>query len=167
MNLYGFANGDPVNFSDPFGLCPPEITGRPCGLGEGLKVFAGNFVAGMGAMPGDAETGPGWRTGALVSALMPGLGRGGGAAFARAPATAMGRSIQSLKEFLDEGVGAWQRTSSHAEAATGRAYRGGTSIEEVFVNQDTGQQLVRHTIMRDDEILHETFRNVARFGGHE
>jgi RHS repeat-associated protein len=22
MNLYGFANGDPVNFSDPFGLCP-------------------------------------------------------------------------------------------------------------------------------------------------
>ena len=24
LNLYGFANGDPVNFSDPFGLCPPE-----------------------------------------------------------------------------------------------------------------------------------------------
>jgi RHS repeat-associated protein len=23
LNLYGFANGDPVNFSDPFGLCPP------------------------------------------------------------------------------------------------------------------------------------------------
>jgi hypothetical protein len=23
MNLYGFAGGDPVNFSDPFGLCPP------------------------------------------------------------------------------------------------------------------------------------------------
>ena len=21
--MYGFANGDPVNFSDPFGLCPP------------------------------------------------------------------------------------------------------------------------------------------------
>ena len=24
MNLYGFAGGDPVNFSDPFGLCPPK-----------------------------------------------------------------------------------------------------------------------------------------------
>lgn len=24
MNLYGFAAGDPVNFSDPFGLCPQE-----------------------------------------------------------------------------------------------------------------------------------------------
>jgi len=24
MNLYGFGGGDPVNFSDPFGLCPPQ-----------------------------------------------------------------------------------------------------------------------------------------------
>ena len=24
MNLYGFAAGDPVNYSDPFGLCPPK-----------------------------------------------------------------------------------------------------------------------------------------------
>jgi hypothetical protein len=24
LNLYGFAKGDPVNYSDPFGLCPPE-----------------------------------------------------------------------------------------------------------------------------------------------
>ncbi len=26
LNLYGFANGDPVNFSDPFGLCVPWCT---------------------------------------------------------------------------------------------------------------------------------------------
>jgi RHS repeat-associated protein len=30
LNLYGFAGGDPVNFSDPFGLCPEHITGVPC-----------------------------------------------------------------------------------------------------------------------------------------
>ena len=31
MNLYGFAGGDPVNHSDPFGLCPGEIaSGKIC-----------------------------------------------------------------------------------------------------------------------------------------
>jgi uncharacterized protein RhaS with RHS repeats len=24
LNLYGYANGDPINFSDPFGLCVEE-----------------------------------------------------------------------------------------------------------------------------------------------
>jgi uncharacterized protein RhaS with RHS repeats len=38
LNLYGFANGDPVNFSDPFGLCP---TG--CVL-EGAGVVAAGLV---------------------------------------------------------------------------------------------------------------------------
>ena len=28
LNLYGFASGDPVNFSDPFGLCPPRDENR-------------------------------------------------------------------------------------------------------------------------------------------
>jgi hypothetical protein len=28
--LYGYAGGDPINFSDPFGLCPIEKDGIPC-----------------------------------------------------------------------------------------------------------------------------------------
>jgi RHS repeat-associated protein len=31
VNLYGYAGGDPINNSDPFGLCPAALTGRPCG----------------------------------------------------------------------------------------------------------------------------------------
>lgn len=27
LNLYGYANGDPVNYSDPFGLCPKSVGG--------------------------------------------------------------------------------------------------------------------------------------------
>ena len=34
MNLYGFAGGDPVNFSDPFGLCPPKNEDKSdCAMG--------------------------------------------------------------------------------------------------------------------------------------
>jgi hypothetical protein len=29
MNLYGFANGDPINFSDPFGLCADDDPSDP------------------------------------------------------------------------------------------------------------------------------------------
>ncbi len=46
MNLYGFANGDPVNFSDPFGLCP--------GCREGLMAAAACAAADTPAPgPGD------------------------------------------------------------------------------------------------------------------
>jgi uncharacterized protein RhaS with RHS repeats len=28
LNLYGYANGDPINFSDPFGLSPCDEPGQ-------------------------------------------------------------------------------------------------------------------------------------------
>ncbi|HEY0928371.1 MAG TPA: RHS repeat-associated core domain-containing protein [Gemmatimonas sp.] len=33
LNLYGFAGSNPANFSDPFGLCPFFLTGKPCSAG--------------------------------------------------------------------------------------------------------------------------------------
>jgi RHS repeat-associated protein len=36
LNLYGFAGGDPVNYSDPFGLCPPKDD-KPCNQDTGDK----------------------------------------------------------------------------------------------------------------------------------
>jgi len=42
MNLYGFAGGDPVNFSDPFGLCPEWVDGKPCDL-NAVASFAAGF----------------------------------------------------------------------------------------------------------------------------
>jgi RHS repeat-associated protein len=49
LNLYGYANGDPINFSDPFGLCPKFITGKPCPF-NGLKAAVGLVNAGRGTM---------------------------------------------------------------------------------------------------------------------
>jgi RHS repeat-associated protein len=34
LNAYGFAAGDPVNYSDPFGLCPP-VDHEPCNMNTG------------------------------------------------------------------------------------------------------------------------------------
>lgn len=47
LNLYGFANGDPVNFSDPFGLCPicPALILVAKGMALGAAVFGGTRVA--------------------------------------------------------------------------------------------------------------------------
>lgn len=53
--------------------------------------------------------------------------------------------------------------SAHAEAASGRIYQGGTSIEEVFTSGD--QWLVRHQIYDSAvNLVHETFRPYGKFG---
>jgi len=71
----------------------------------------------------------------------------------------LGRTVQDFQQYGDQ----WRRVSAHAEAVTGRAYRGGTSIEEVF--ERGADRLVRHRIYGPNgEILHETFRPYAKFG---
>jgi RHS repeat-associated protein len=56
LNAYGFANGDPITFSDPFGLCP---LGIPCPdwlnsdgtiTGWGLAATVGSLVLGAANM---------------------------------------------------------------------------------------------------------------------
>ena len=70
--------------------------------------------------------------------------------------TPFGRLVQSFKS------GGWRRVSAHAEPATAKRYKGGTSIEEVF--KHGSDQLVRHRIYSaSGKILHETFRPYAKF----
>ena len=79
MNLYGFAAGDPVNFADPFGLCPKSAGGdgktentddcekgtsgyyaNKVAKGEGTVI---NTVLGLGASCGESA----WCEGAAVA----------------------------------------------------------------------------------------------------
>lgn len=95
LNLYGYAGGDPINFSDPFGLdCRVTATGAPCPksgavsfverVGASLVRFAQNVAAGMAAAGSPnggaaANDGPGFTTGVALHFVMLGAG-------ARAPA---------------------------------------------------------------------------------
>ena len=50
LNLYGYASGDPVNFSDPFGLCPmcvaiPVVVGGGELTAGGAALLAGGAAA--------------------------------------------------------------------------------------------------------------------------
>jgi hypothetical protein len=62
MNLYGFASGDPVNFADPFGLCPIDLIGVRgflCNTIEVLSIAAGADLGAIGGGGAGLLTGPG------------------------------------------------------------------------------------------------------------
>jgi hypothetical protein len=114
MNLYGFAGGDPVNFSDPFGLCPIEKDGIPC---VGQMALAGTVT---GAMAGAVVGATG---GSLV---VPGVGTiagGGGGALLGAGAglisgftVGAARDVTSLLEMSGLGGKIKRKLRTAAEA---------------------------------------------------
>ncbi len=131
VNGYGYATGDPVNFSDPFGLCPDD---KPlCHWIKATLIAAGTdigFVAGGGA---GLFTGPG----ALLASPAGALAGAGAGATAGA----------IVGEIVDN---AFFSKSDHARrrAAEGRPVREGSGDvqrareSDVFV-QENGRIVVR------------------------
>jgi RHS repeat-associated protein len=95
-NSYGFVAGDPVNYSDPFGLCPPCYPGMP-GMAplpkgnpvKGLAVLAGVTV-GVAAAVASPALGA-----AIARWLLPAAGTG--AAVASGGAGLTGRLVDALE----------------------------------------------------------------------
>jgi hypothetical protein len=126
------------------------------GQGPRLPPFSTD-TGGQPADPGGLEPDPN-RRGAEQEEVAP------GPAPARPASTPFGRSVQTLQHQLQTGKGPWNRVTAHAEPAQATVYRGGVSIEEVYVHQQTGERIIRHIVVRDGKILHETFRSYAKFG---
>jgi hypothetical protein len=123
LNLYGYANGDPVNYSDPFGLCPEFITGRPCGtafaIGVGFVPVIGDAIDIIGALAGrDLLTGEDIG-GVGVGVTIAGTIFGGSGKLAREGADLAGDAIRRIPGNPFRGANAPQRAFDHLEKYSG------------------------------------------------
>ena len=122
MNAFGFASGDPVNYSDPFGLCPPKdwnfFTCDGCFTlaGAAAGTLVGEWMGGIGGGLGGATAGE------LACAGMPVCGAAGAVA-----GSVSGRKLGSL---AGAAVGAYAGSQIDAALRMARAGRGGGNAAE-------------------------------------
>lgn len=143
LNLYGFANGDPVNFSDPFGLCVPPVT-PVCaaallvakGIALGVAVFGGTRIAYNAAtgQPLDEGLQSDVARGALVGA---GVGVGAAAMTAGAATTLAASDVSliapggaKLAQMIARwgGEGGRDAFMKHAQSFATQAQRAGNAV---------------------------------------
>ncbi|MBL8998758.1 MAG: RHS repeat-associated core domain-containing protein [Gemmatimonadetes bacterium] len=107
LNLYGFAGGDPVNFSDPFGLCPDPEDGwcrlfeaGMAGLGATVGLIAGGGV-GLGAtvLSGGALAAPAVAATAATTALGAAYGLAAGRALSNVLFSKSGREQEPGQQY--------------------------------------------------------------------
>lgn len=69
------------------------------------------------------------------------------------------RPFRELQADAEANPSDWRVVSAHAEAATGKRAKGGTSLQEILVNVKTGERIVRHTVLSPSgRVLEEHFR---------
>ena len=141
LNLYGFANGDPVTFSDPFGL-------RPCREGD-WWCLATRF---------------GWDALAGLAGFAHGASEGGAAGLLCGPAAEICSPIAALGMGLGEGVAsvyvADQLQNMNADAGKSRgANRKPNQDVERIVNEanlnDAGRTALHNAISKKGMTLDE------------
>jgi len=161
LNLYGFANGDPVNYSDPFGLCPQWLTGRPC---------SGAVDAGAGFIPGVS-------TGIDVATALSGqnpltgedvglLGRGIALAGVLTPVS--GGQIRASGKFLTAAERALAKESGNTFEVIVRKALGkdGSSSAHLLEKDAAGRSVsVTHRVVdQKGNIIHQHQRHVGKSG---
>jgi len=152
LNLYGFANGDPVNARDPFGLCPIPATDCPNFIQEGINwayqktgsEFVLDLLAGASATIdaiGSAITDPG--------AALP----GGGAAAAAGPLFRFGTEAETAEGLAADAAKAEANGFGHGVSTTIRkpsriaaSQADRAAVEEHFTVRQTGQNPAHHTV---------------------
>jgi RHS repeat-associated protein len=169
LNLYGFAGGDPVNFSDPFGLCAWHE--MEC---WNDKILALGATGGAVARYASAAASLALELTGAVSVDEHARGAAGGSKMAMAalifdigvnaiPGGGEGRAALSrLIKDASENPGAWRVVGAFTEAATNKAAKGGLSVQTVLRNE-AGDQLVRHTVLdQSGKVIEEHYRPIYK-----
>jgi RHS repeat-associated protein len=116
LNLYGFAGGDPINFSDPFGLCEEEERDE-----NGECPDANRYSIGAQGLVGGGPLFP--------SFLSPGGFGGGGMNFG---VTSDGRLFLQFQASLGAGVGWFAGVGLQASVERGDELEGRLTVEDQF-----------------------------------
>ena len=164
MNLYGFAGGDPVNFSDPFGLCPDKddpacTTGQQimgnirAGVDRAIAAvgdFGNSLAAGLKSLAKEAaiEGGIALATGGAGSGIRL-TARGAAHVMARhfpGGARTAGKSVFNAAESL-AGLVEGAEGVSAVRQANGNFQRIVTAGRDVGVNRATGAQTNVYTVI--------------------
>lgn len=167
MNLYAYAGGDPVRYSDPMGLagCPwhdvacweDEAWAASGGTGFSGRVLAPLAstvleITGATAVDSHAKEAAGGSAGAmgmlafdLAINAVPGGGEGKAA-------------LSALMKDAAQNPSAWRVVGAFTEAAARKGLEGGTSIQKVIENQ-VGDRLVEHTLLdRSGNVVEQHYR---------
>jgi RHS repeat-associated protein len=150
LNSYGFASGDPVNYSDPFGLCPEWLTRKPC---PGAVDVGAGFVPGVssGIDLATVVSGENPLTGESVGFL----GRGVAIAGVLTPLSggqirAAGKAVRITREYLNRKISREVRSADVWDAM-----RNPFKVKEVRVDAQgrPSQQIVgqKATVVQNPE----------------
>jgi hypothetical protein len=140
LNLYGYANGDPINFSDPFGLCPVPADRCPPGTFTAIGAAFGALVGGTSGGGAGLLAGPG---APIAVPLLSAAGAAKGAALGGAlGATLDGLIMLSRGESAEIGRAITEVMGAAANTAENRRCVG-DYLEECKADGDTGTKNAR------------------------
>jgi RHS repeat-associated protein len=177
VNVYGFAEGDPVNYADPLGLCPPCYPGMP-GMrplndgspGKGLAILAGVTVGAAASLaaPEIAGAAMRWLAGsstAIPTLTVPAIPKGremlGQAVqyLQKMPASARVDAFRNFAQQIEAATqGGWQALEQQAVNATVFSGKAGEAI--VF---DAQGQAFRGTIGNPSQFVNTAKGMVVNF----
>jgi RHS repeat-associated protein len=149
LNLYGFGGGDPVTYSDPFGLCRYPLAGGLGGLQCAIEDLIGGIVHGPGILWSQIKSSP--HKGFVVNlALVPAtVAEGPEKLLFQGSRTLLREAIRegSLAELSgSQGLKLLKRLGEHAVDEVEVALRGNGEIRAAFSRQIDNITEVTHRV---------------------